>query len=290
VILTYARSFWEITGMIITIGGLVLMIVWIVKQRIMTPGKEYNDRSGDRRHRFWKKVERLSSRSRQIVFIVIVIVAISLVISGAILRNRPVRTYIAGYQAYNQGNYQRNEGNEEQAERSFKKAIQTMKPLLNNRAGYDHRDVINSLLITAMCHENLNQYEKAEDWYRTLIKEYPYSRYITEGYVKLARIYKHRSLDYWGKGLNRLRDEFGIQGQQQRIQGLNYMKQSLEYYLKALQDDPYSVWAGYAKEDLESERDALLKAEAEILALPIDIEVRHQLHTILKKLTDMLRF
>ena len=65
-----------------------------------------------------------------------------LIAVGSILRNRPVRTYIAGFHAYEKGNLLRDEGNANQADVSFQQVVSIMVPLLEDRSTYDHRDVI----------------------------------------------------------------------------------------------------------------------------------------------------
>ena len=56
--------------------------------------------------------------------------------------------------------------------------------------------------------------------------------------MKLARLSNHNYTSYWQNGLDRSREGLDSQGRQQRIIGLKHMEKSLEYYRKALQNDP----------------------------------------------------
>jgi tetratricopeptide (TPR) repeat protein len=176
------------------------------------------------------------------------------IITGAIFRNIPVRKYIAGYREYKRGISLSHDGKKQYAAKHFAKAIKIMDPLLSNRARYDHRDIINSLLFTAMCHEEMGELDKAEAWYRTLLREYPYSRYVAEGYVKIARIYKQKKELIWQDGLDKLREGNHAMGTQLLLDGLSFTEKGIEYYQKALENDAYSIWSDHAQKDLKNEK------------------------------------
>jgi hypothetical protein len=62
-------------------------------------------------------------------------------------------------------------------------------------------DAINSLLNTAMSYKQLKDFDVAENGYRIPINEYSRCRYVSEAYVKLARIYWLRMNPIWQEGL-----------------------------------------------------------------------------------------
>ncbi|MBW1698692.1 MAG: hypothetical protein JRK26_18055 [Deltaproteobacteria bacterium] len=289
VTLTYGRSAWEIAGLMISAGGLIILLAATVGRRFLNTGQV---RAAGRVKILWKQiweaVEKLAFKIRPLAFVLVLIIAAGLIVSGAILRNRPVRIYIAGYKAYKQGTVFRKQGKNEQAETAFKNAIQIMKPFLDERFRYDHRDVINSLLITAGCYENLKDYKKAEAWYRILFEEYPYSRYVAEGYVKLARIYSRRMRKLWRAGVNQLKQGFDLKGHGMRMEALDLMEKSLGYYQQALIKDPYSVWADYARKDLEREKNTLEKVKSELFSSPNDPGIRRRVELLMMRLEKIL--
>jgi tetratricopeptide (TPR) repeat protein len=202
--------------------------------------------------------------------------------AGAALRNRPVRIYTAGFQTYKKGVRLLQEGKSPEAKKYLLQAIAIMEPLIDERASRDHRDVINSLLITAMCHEKLADYSSAEKRYRTLINEYPHSRYVGEGYVKLARICKWQAIPLWQQGLNLSRLGENKKGAEVLRQGLKLMERSLDYYAMVPEKEPYSNWVRYALEDLEREKRYLKNALKELTAIRPDVELRDRLEKLLE--------
>ena len=111
----------------------------------------------------------------------------------------------------------------------------------NLAPSHDHRDVINSILLTAMCYENLKDYDKAEFWYQAVLTEYSYSRYVGEALVKIARMSQLRM-----KSLQ----EDSRTNEQRRNESFAFMKKSLQYYSRAIREDPYSTWADTAAEEM----------------------------------------
>ena len=262
VTLTYKRSIWEIIGFLITCSGVLILLGIFVVNRLNGRNAICPDKVKVSWEQCWSSIERFAVRIRPFVFVVIVVIAMSLIIAGTVLRNKPVKTYIAGTRAYKQGTSFLKEGKSEHSAAHFKQAVNIMKPLIENRSQYDHRDVINCLLLTAMCYENLDEHDKAETWYRTLLREYPYSRYVAEGYVKIARITERRMRVRWKEGLIELEKGRYRSSRLQIKKSIDLMKVGLNAYLKALKDDPYSVWASYAIEDLEKEQKFLDHAKA----------------------------
>ncbi|MDD4073402.1 MAG: glycosyltransferase [Desulfobacterales bacterium] len=256
VVLTYARSLWEWIGMGITCGGLLILM----GAGLMRPLKAiFAWRLGAGRvsaaaGRGAAEVERLNARFRPYLAGILIVCAIGLALSGALLRNKPVRTFIAGVHEYKTAEKYIDSGKMDTARSHWRKAILIMAPLLDQRTAYDHRDVINSLLYTAMCYERLDQPDQAEGWYRILVDEYPYSRYVAEAYVKSARLDFKRMKDSWYEGINAMENGNRSRGLDKIHDALAGMHKGLTAYERALKCDPFSVWAGYAREDLLKEK------------------------------------
>jgi Tfp pilus assembly protein PilF len=193
-------------------------------------------------------------RTRHFLIIIVLLTAAGLIIAGAILRNKPVRTYVSGYKHYQLGNQLLEAKKVQEANRCFEKAIEELAPIVEARHAYDHQDVIHCMLFTAMSYERLGETTKAEDLYGTILKEYPYSRYVGECYVKIARIKKA------GRDLA-LEDALGSLRRGDQAQALPLLKKALDqtelnlaFLRSAMTEDPYSVWARYANQDMEKER------------------------------------
>lgn len=287
VILTYERSRWEIFGLLITGFGALLIIGFVATRRLNLFSKWMSIKIREKWDQFWKGVERTGVYLQPYGFILMVAMAICLIVAGSILRNRPVRTYIAGYHAYKNGNLLRREGHAPQAAASFQRAISIMTPLLDDRSKYDHRDVINSILITAMCHENLKSYDAAEDWYRMLLKEYPYSRYVAEADVKIGRIYRIRMRKLLLAQLERLKGAGGYE-KTQFLEGLGWLEKSFLCYQHALEKDPFSVWAEYARNDLKEEIKRMEKLTKEMFLLQMDKKVKKRMEFLTEKLAILI--
>lgn len=271
VTLSYKRSIWEIIGFLITFSGVLILLGIFVVNRLVGLNAICPDKVKVSWEQCWSSIERFSVRIHLFVFVVIVVIAMSLIIAGIVLRNKPVKIYIAGTRAYKQGTSFLKEGKSEHSAAQFKQAINIMKPLMENRSRYDHRDVINCLLLTAMCYENLNEHDQAEAWYRMLLREYPHSRYVAEGYVKIARINERRMRARWKEGLIELEQNRYRSSHLQIKKSIDLMQVGLNAYRKALKDDPYSVWASYAIEDLEKEQKLLDHAIAVLGSLSEEI-------------------
>jgi len=282
VTLTYARSGWELAGLAVTCIGLFFILSAAFMRRLKKPKTEAENPAASRRwERLLSVVEKHAAAARPYILCLVIVSAAFLIAAGAAFRNRPVRTYIAGYHLYKEGNLQRDRKNLADADSAFRKAILTMKPLLDARSAYDHRDVINCILTTAMCHENLGEEDAAELWYLNLLSDYPYSRYVGEANVKLARIYR-----------NRARNEFAPRDEQQNSvhveQALGWMEKSLSRYRSAVEEDRFSVWAKYAVDDLKAERQRMDQWTKNISLLQTDEKFGNRMRSLTQRLEDLL--
>jgi tetratricopeptide (TPR) repeat protein len=184
---------------------------------------------------------------------------------------------VNGYRHYQLGNQFLEAKKLEEANRSFKSAVEKMAPIVEARASYDHQDVIHCMLFTAMCLERLGQTTKAQDLYEKILEEYPYSRYTGECYVKIGRGKKLGRDPDLEKALTALKQGDQAQAIPLLKKALDQTESGLAFLSKAVAEDPYSVWAKYATQDLESER-AFLKPKLPLLrALCDDPEIRRTL-------------
>jgi tetratricopeptide (TPR) repeat protein len=197
--------------------------------------------------------ERFLIRIRPVVLVLVVLAAFAFSIGGAVNRNKPVRAYINGNKAFNLGNQFSSSGNTKEAQFQYEKAIATMMPIIEQRASLDHHDVINCLLFTAMCHENLDERDKAESIYRIILSEYPYSRFTSEAHVKIARIRQYSRDLAMNNFFNSIRTGDVDKGLEFLELMFNYTIEYLRNLDDAIKGDPYSVWASYAKKDASKE-------------------------------------
>jgi len=272
VILTYRKNFWEILGLIISCGWLVFVsgrALYVRMPAVRARRQGLEGRRGRGAAKIWETLERHLVRFRPLLLWLLIAGVLSLAAAGAVLRNRPVRIYEAGYRAYQHGSRLMQEGEKPAAAKQLSRAIQIMRPLLDKRAAYDHRDVINSLLVTAMCHEQLDDYQGAEKLYRALVKEYPRSRYVGEGYVRLARIQKWRSDPFRRSGMEAFERRNEKEGIDWMMRWLALREDSLAHYRRALRQEPFSVWAGYAREDMASAAKELEEVKEKLFAFPL---------------------
>jgi hypothetical protein len=305
VVLTYGRSFWEYVGVVVTLGTLLFLLLTripLVKRLrffnqssnppcaspspLSPPPSSVPPVAGLRRTGarggesgtdpkgtpglFFTKI-------RPFLILLVVLTTAGLIIAGAILRNKPVRTYVTGYKHYQMGNHLMDAKNTQEANRCFESAIEEMAQIVEARASYDHQDVIHCMLFTAMSYERLGQTSKAEDLYATILKDYPYSRYIGECRVKIARLKKAGRDPALEDALRSL--ERGDQAQALPLlkKALDQTRLSLAFLQSAMAEDPSSVWAIYAGQDLEKERAYLKPKLPLLLALCDNSEVRQTL-------------
>ncbi len=117
------------------------------------------------------------------------------------------------------------------------------------------------------------EYDRAEALYRTILREYPYSRYVAEGYVKIALIYKQREELTWKDGLKKLKDGDHIVGTQLLFDGLSFAEKSIEYYIKALENDSYSPWADRSRKGINDAKKHLDRLEEDLSFMGLDNDI-----------------
>jgi tetratricopeptide (TPR) repeat protein len=279
VVLTYGRSLWDYVGMVITTGTLLFLVLaglarvkrlGLLKSASNPPLVHPLIKEGEKGQALFRGKDGktnpglFSMRIRPALMALVLLSAASLIVAGAVLRNKPVRTYVNGYRMYQLGNQLLDAKKVEQADRCFKSAIEAMAPIVEARHSYDHQDVVHCLLFTAMSWERLGEWGKAEAVYRTILQDYPYCRYVGECYVKIGRGVKV-GRDH---GLEEALQDLGRGHQARAIpllqKALDQTERSGALLRKAMVEDPYSVWAKYAAQDLEAER-SYLKQKLSVL-------------------------
>jgi hypothetical protein len=260
VVLTYGRTFWDRVGMAVSAVTLLLLGVWLLGAWFPALGAPEGLR--------WlgealmpPALDRVADRVRPCVMWVVLGAAVLLIAGGAVSRNEPVRIYVRGYGEWKTGLDLLQAKKPDLARPHFEKAIEVMAPLVAARARHDHQDVIHCLLFTAQCREQLGEHGPAEKIYRIILEEYSYSRFVGEAYVKIGRLRRQGKDKLLGEGLGRLRagDESG------RVlvdEALDLSREALQYFEIALREDPYSVWADYARQDIRQERDWAHRVES----------------------------
>jgi len=291
VVLTYERTGWGIAGIGITWGWLLMLL----GNGIFRFGG--GTLSGGVGRIFHQTVCRIDvglvwlesnfRRKRQWIAGLVIMVSIGIALSGAVLRNRPVRIYEAGYRAFQEGTALVAQHRTEAALRRFQRGIDIMAPLLEGRARVDHRDVVNSMITTAMCYESLGNLGKAEYWYRRISVEYPFSRFVGESHVKMARLYRQQAAPLLERAASELRQGHAAAGQRFLHEGMDRVSQSLTQYAIAVQKDPYSPWTNYARQDLSSFREYLQAADRSLFSDRDDADSRYQLELIKARLEQI---
>jgi tetratricopeptide (TPR) repeat protein len=210
-------------------------------------------------------------------------------LGGALLRNRPVRAYVKGYRAIKIGTQLSESQQPDRARAYFEKAIRVMSPIVAQRLSYDHQDVIHCILFSAMSYERLGEAERAEVLYRLILAEYPYSRYVGEAYVKIARLRKQGRDQAVEDGLTRLSQGDIAVGLSLIRKGLNQTQESLRYFNAAIEKDPYSVWADYALDDIKKERDYLRKKQPLIVSSCDQQDVQNFIEAVLAEAKESIQ-
>jgi hypothetical protein len=231
VVLTYGSNPWEIIGFMIT-GATLFLLFFSSTWRLVSGFSRFRISHlfrisifEIRISRAIAPVERFYSKHKPFIITIVLLLCAGLIAGGAINRNRTVRAYVNGHRFYQKAMDLKAQGREEAARPLFEKAIQTMSPVFDPAAIDDHQDVIHCMLFTAASHENLGQWSTAETLYRRIIEEYPFSRYAGEAYVKIGRIKRNE-----GKA-----------------------EEAAGYFRKAMREDPWSLWAKYAGDELKQE-------------------------------------
>jgi tetratricopeptide repeat protein len=284
VILTYGYTYGEIAGFIISgMTVLICFLAFLIKffripvisalNSLLTP--------------IYNFIIRITDFFRTPLLILIIAVAIAASIGGGLQRNWQVRQFIDANISYSEGIHFQSLGNDEMATHYFKRAIELMQPVIKQRSTIDHWDVINCMLYSAMCHENLNQYDAAIDYYQMIIAEYPYCRAVSEANVKLSRIQRRgrqAAFNRYFADIQAGQTDIAIEALEQ---GVDKTGQSILYLEKAISEAPFSVWAGYAKDEINQENDLISKTiEKTIQAGGEDEQDREKVQQIWRKLSE----
>jgi len=290
VVLTYGRTSRDVAGIGITWGWIVVLLGGSILRfgGWTLPGGRIFYQPAVRLEAGLDWLECTIIRKRRWIAGLVMVVSIGIALSGTVLRNRPVRTYEAGYRAFQEGMALAAQKGAEAASRKFQHGIDTMKPLLDRRAQVDHRDVIHAMITTAMCCENLGNSEKAEYWYRRIVVEYPFSRFVAESHVKMARLCRQQAGPILEKADSELRQGHATAGRRFFNDGMERIRQSLFHYARAVEKDPYSPWADYARQDLSGFRQYLQAADRSLFAGRDDPEQRQQMELIKARLEQIV--
>lgn len=193
VTLSYGRSPWEIAGTAVTGGWLLGVAAWGLGRRFGTPLPVGAAGLALALERGLARFDRGMTRLRPVVVWALVAGAVLVAVSAVGFRNRPTRIFNAGDAAYARGAALLARGDEQTAARAFRSAVDILGPLLAERERYDHRDVVNAMLRTAESLEILGRRRDAEGWYRVLLREFHFSRYVDEARMKLERLDERRA-------------------------------------------------------------------------------------------------
>jgi len=300
VVLTYERSMWESVGMGLTTMTLITLFFMLISRTMTRRPRttashlpSQGSRSGGgalsgfcRLSETWdiliaRPMERLLIAVRPYLLVLVLLTAFGLVICGAMLRNKPVRAYVGGYSAYKIAAGFSKAPEQDAAGKYYKKAIRIMEPIIEKRQQFDHQDVIHCILYTARSFEGLGQWDRAEALYRSILADYPYSRYVGEAYVMIGRIQKqgrNRNLD---EGLKTLRQGDAASGLLFIRKAIDQTLEGLNYFKMAREKDPASVWAEYALRDINTDREYFKKKQDIIYSLCDRKEVRKAIASIL---------
>ncbi|RZB29832.1 MAG: hypothetical protein SRB1_02112 [Desulfobacteraceae bacterium Eth-SRB1] len=283
VTLTYKTSLWEKAGMALTAGTLIiLLLIGIFRMMPRRIRRSFTEWISCALKYIIKPVERVLTFARPYMLVIVIFCSCALVTGGTLLRNKQVRLYIQGHRAFKTAQNLCSAGKPETARKHFKDAIRIMEPITKNRFRYDHADVIHCILFTAMSYENLGERDKAETMYRTILTDFPYSRYTGEAYVKIGRIKKRGRNSALEDGLKKLLQKDTAEGLQSVRKALQQTGEVLRYFNQAISNDPYSVWARYARRDLEKERNYIRGKGPAILSRCHDEDIRKSVDAILR--------
>jgi len=251
IILTYGYTCWDVAG--ILISGITVLLCLIAGfyglyrlpfisaiNTLLTP--------------FYTLIIKLVEFFKKPLLILILITAIFAGVGGILKRNWPVRKFVNGNISYTEGTHFQTCGNDEEAKIDYRKAIASMLPVIEQRHFIDHWDVINCILYSAMCHENLNQLDMAKGYYWIIINEYPYSRAVSEAYVKISRIQRRgrqEAFNHYFENIRAKQIDFAINALEQAVESTT---RSMAYLEEAISSAPFSVWAGYATDEIKQEK------------------------------------
>ncbi|MBN1102777.1 MAG: tetratricopeptide repeat protein, partial [Deltaproteobacteria bacterium] len=282
VVLSYGRTCWDWLGTGITWATVLLLAAWVSSSAIASllrlPSRPEGTKASRRAALFLQvrkslgglghavlpqALDRAAEKVRPFLLWLVLGAAAFLIVGGAAARNEPVRIYVRGYGEWKTGMDLLQAKKPALARPRFEKAIEVMAPLVEDRAGHDHQDVIHCMLFTAQCREQLGESGSAEKIYRTILEEYPYSRFVAEAYVKIGRLRRQGRDRLLGQGIGRLKagDE---SGKLLLEKSLDLSRQALHLFETALREDPYSVWADYARQDIRQEKEWARRVEGQM--------------------------
>ncbi|MFC1859409.1 hypothetical protein ACFL9U_15475, partial [Thermodesulfobacteriota bacterium] len=279
VVLTYGLSVWDKIGIFLTVTTLAVIILGQILYRweIFDPFSV----------KVIGPIESCFLFIRPYLFILTIVVVSGFMIGGALGRNRPVRAYLKGQKNLDIGLKVLAENNVAVARKYFEKAIRVTKPIVDKREKYDVQDLLLCMIVMAQSHEKLGEMTKAENVYRNIIAEYPYSRYAGEAYVRIGQLKiqaRNRTLEI---GLEELAQRDAISGRQKVQNVLMQSEEIFGYYKTAIETDPYSIWAEYACDKIDYEKKYLTGKKPNIFALFNHEGIRKSVETLIWEMEDV---
>ncbi|MBA3013700.1 MAG: hypothetical protein KKD63_05135 [Proteobacteria bacterium] len=275
VTLTYERNSWDWLGNGITWGTLMLIPLFVIGRRRRRPSASVTG----------SKIEKALLYLRVPVLGIFCAVAVTAGVNGVIARNPAVRVFISGVEHFNEAVRLREHSNIEASNQEFRRALAIFAPLIEKRRTIDHQDVINALLFAGMSYESVDELEEAERMYRLIIDEFPFSRYLAEGEVRIAQL-RRRTFQQRFDALIA-----GINGGQQTdvVHELSTvflpLGECLGHLRRALTADPQSTWGGYGQEELERIKSDLVAKEGALQAAlaSFDVEARDKAMAVFRE-------
>jgi hypothetical protein len=261
VTLTYSHCMWEIFGGWMTFFTLMCLLLVLISQqskKLKNAIKPFEN--------LWHSIvnhlyflENKVKKVQTVLLVGMIFVAIFLSISGAIYRNQPVRTFIQCNELYENGIKLKKQMDLKQADLTFKKAINILTHLNDNRFQYDHQDMINCLLLTAHCYEQLNQFKQAQAIYNIILNDFPYCRYIAESCVKKARLFRKYRYYNIQAGSTAIENGDYHSGLKYLTRSLEQTQQSIKQLEKAISIGAQTQWTKTAQKELTAEMNVLEK-------------------------------
>ncbi len=76
-------------------------------------------------------------------------------------------------------------------------------------------------------------------------------------------------------------------GRKKGFEGLESIQQSLNQYQSAIEQDTYSIWSEYAREDLKQVSTLLVRAKTEWVSLSDDQKILKRIEHLMNKLAEI---
>ncbi len=243
VVLAYGPTLWDRLGVAVSILTLVLLLV-PAGYGFYTKGKPAA---------LVNSIEIPLEKVLKVIrpWMLVVILGGSVILAGGGLVNRaqPARAFIQSYNELGSAHFFRAEQDDKRAEKYFKKAIETARPIIEKRNRHDSLDVINCLLISAQAREAINMGKLWNDNYRIILEEFPYSRYVSEAWVRLGNQPRDLGREKFNEFFNLLTSGEHEKAFENIAQGFDYFLDYLYHLDQAIEADPFDTWAGYAVKD-----------------------------------------